>query len=97
MISSYLDDLQLALEVQEPQTRWMIIHVFGLCAKLNQELATAVIDKAKEYIKENAGTCLTSATTIYLGDIGALSSREAKKVFPILENLLKTASLNEID
>lgn len=97
LVAPYLEEIMPALDVPEPQTRWMIIHTFGLCAKLNSELAIAAIEKAKEYLKENAGVCLTGATVIYLGNIGALSSREAKIVFPILENSLKTASLNEID
>lgn len=97
LVAPYLQNLKPALNVSETQTRWMIIHVFGLCAKLNYEIAVTALEKAKEYIRENTGVCLTGAATMYLGDIGALSPKETKKVFPILENLLKTASLNEID
>ncbi|MBU1119408.1 hypothetical protein KKH43_06010 [Patescibacteria group bacterium] len=33
-VSPYLDQLKPALNVDEAQTKWMIIHVSGLCASL---------------------------------------------------------------
>ncbi len=75
----------------------MIIHPIGLCAIQNPLIAAKAINKAKDYINENTGVCLTGAAVIYLGDMGALSNKEAKIVFPIIEKSLKIASLNEID
>lgn len=97
LVSSYLNELKPALDVPEPQTRWMTIHTFGLCAKLNPEPAVSAVEKAKQYLDENAGVCLTSAAATYLGNIGELSSNEAQRVFPLLESAIETASLNEVD
>ena len=96
-IAPYLEKLVPALNVAEPQTRWMLIQVFGFCVKLNTNIALKGIEYAQPYIDENAGVCLTGAAEIYLGYIGELSSEAAKLVFPILENALKKATENEVD
>jgi len=97
LIAPHLEKLIPALSVAEPQTRWMLIQVFGFCAKLNPKVAIKGIKFAQQYISENAGVCLSGAANIYLGYIGELSTEKAKLVFPILENALKKATENEVD
>jgi hypothetical protein len=97
LIANQLDKLKPALTVKEPQTRWMLMQVFGYCAKLNPKDSTSIIDYAKQYLTENAGVCLSGAVHLYLGRIGSTSNKTADKVLPILDDALKTASENEID
>ncbi len=85
MVVTFLPKLIPALNVTEPQTRWMIINTIGMCASLDSKTAIKVLGKAEEYIKKNSGTCLWSATISYLGNIGSTSKANAKKVFPLLE------------
>lgn len=97
LIAKDLDKLKPALNAPEPQTRWMLMCVFGFCAKLNPKDSISVVDYAKKYLNENAGVCLSGAVHQYLGQIGATSEKTAMTVLPILDDSLKTASENEID
>jgi hypothetical protein len=97
LIANRLDKLKPALTVKEPQTRWMLMQVFGYCAKLNPKDSESIIDFAKQYLNENAGVCLSGAVHLYLGRIGSTSDKTADKVLPILDEALKTACENEID
>jgi hypothetical protein len=97
LIAQDLDKLKPALNVPEPQTRWMLMYVFGFCAKLNPKDAISVLDYAKTYLTENAGVCLSGAVHQYLGKFGATSEKTALTVLPILDDSLKTATENEID
>jgi hypothetical protein len=97
LIANDLDKLKPALNAPEPQTRWMLMYVFGFCAKLNPKDSISVVDYAKKYLTENAGVCLSGAVHQYLGRIGATSEKTAMTVLPILDDSLKTASENEID
>jgi len=90
LVADCLKDLLLGLESSEPQTRWMIIHTFGFCAKLNPVMASKALDKAEEFLNTNSGACLWDRTILYLGYIGAVSEIHAKKVFPLLEKSLST-------
>jgi hypothetical protein len=81
----------------EPQTKWMIIRVLGFCAKLNPKIAAKGIEHAERFYEMNAGVCLSGDTSLYLGDVGAVSPSYAKKVFPILSQALSQASINEVD
>jgi hypothetical protein len=83
-----LDKLLPALDMPEPQTRWMMLHVFGLCAKLNPGVAQKALPKCKQFLKEDSGTCLWDRSITYLGYLGAISESVAIEVFPILENTL---------
>ncbi len=96
-VAPYLDKLIPALGVSEPQTRWMLIQVFGYCAKLNTRAALKGVGYAQNYIEENAGVCLSGAAARYLGYVGALSREQAETVFPVLKNALESASENEVD
>lgn len=97
LLSNQLKRIIPALKVPEPQTRWMLMQVFGYCAKLNPQISVSVIDYAKRYLSENAGVCLTGSVHLYLGRIGATSKKVANNVLPILDDALKSASENEID
>jgi hypothetical protein len=89
-IAKYLLKLFPALDVKEAQTRWMIIHVLGLCAKQEPEICKKALSKAEQYLKENSGMCLWDRAITYLGYIGALSGKDAEKILPILEKCMVT-------
>jgi len=97
LVADHLEKLAPALKAPEPQTKWMTIRTFGLCAHLNPEMARRGIKYAKNYLKEKQGLCLSGSAELYLGDIGALSEADASKVFPILEFATKDAEINEVD
>jgi hypothetical protein len=97
LIAESLEKLKPALTVKEPQTRWMLMQVFGYCAKINPKESTSIIDYAKQYLSENAGVCLSGSVHLYLGRVGATSSKTANEVITILDDSLKTASENEVD
>jgi len=78
-----------ALQVPEPQTRWMIIHALGFCAALDAPTALKALPKAQEFIRRDSGACLWGATIVYLGYVGATSEANAQIVFPILECALR--------
>jgi hypothetical protein len=88
MVTDYLVDLIPALEFPEPQTRWMITHTLGLCAKLKPETAIEIFDKAVSFTGINHGTCLQDSAIRYFGYIGSLSEKHASKVFPVLEDAI---------
>jgi len=87
-VSPYLSKLLPLLEVQEPQTRWMVLHVLGLCAKLEPQTSLKAIPKAEQFLKENSGMCLWDRSITYLGYIGSISEKEAVKIFPVLEKCI---------
>ncbi len=97
LIAHDLYKLKPALNAPEPQTRWMLMQIFGFCAKLNPQESISVLDFAKKYLTENVGVCLSGAVYLYLGRIGATSTKTAGEVILILDDSLKTATENEID
>src|ERR1035437_9515110 len=97
LIAKDLDKLKPALNAPEPQTRWMLMYVFGFCAKLNPKDSISVMDYAKAYLTENAGVCLSGAVHQYLGRIGATSEKVANIVLPMLDDSMRTYSESEID
>ena len=97
LVAPHLDKLIPALNMPEPQTRWMIIMAFGNCVKENPKIALQGIDYAKAYIKENKGVCLSGAAHVYLGQAGAHSKNKAEEILPVLLDALKDASVNEVD
>lgn len=97
MVAGYLDDLIPALDMPEPQTKWMLISVFGYCARDNPDSAKKAVEHATRYIASKQGVCLTGAAARYLGNIGALSSRDAQAVLPVLAGALDEALPNEVD
>ena len=89
LVIGYLPRLLPALEVAEPQTRWMAIHTLGLCAALDAPTALKALPKAAVFIEADSGACLWGATIHYLGYVGATSPANARMVFPLLERALQ--------
>ena len=89
LVVGFLPRLLPALDVTEPQTRWMAIHTLGLCAALDISTALQALPKAEAYIEADSGACLWGSTIIYLGYLGATSGGNARKVFPVLERALQ--------
>jgi len=75
-VSPYLSRLLPSLEVQEPQTRWVILHVLGLCAKLEPHISLKAFPKAEQFLKESSGMCFWDRSITYLGYIGSISENE---------------------
>jgi len=98
LVASHLEKLLPALAVKEPQTRWMIIRTMGFCAQLNKSVAQKAIKYAEAYIQNKKdGLCLASSADLFLGDFGALSQKDAQKVFPILSLSSDNLIANEQD
>jgi hypothetical protein len=97
LVAPHLRRLLPALDVPEPQTRWMIIRTMGFCARANTAAARKAIPFAEEYLRAKKGLCLTSSADLFLGDFGAVSKRRAREVFPILERSMKKTIPNEPD
>lgn len=97
LVAPYLEQLLPALELPEPQTRWMIIRILGFCSKLNTETAARGIPFARSYIEERQGICLSGAAEVYLGHIGSQSPALAEKVLPILLDAYANPLPNEVD
>lgn len=97
LVAPYLSALFPALSVEEPQTRWMVMITYRYCAKSNSKEAVKALDYAQDFIREQAGVCLSGAVDLYLGAIGALSKDFADKTFPLLLEAYDLASMNEKD
>lgn len=89
LISKNLKSLLPLLDAEEPQTKWVTIHVFGLCAKLEPKLSKSVITKAKLFLKDKS-LCLQDRAITYFGYLGSISSKDASEILPILEDTLTT-------
>lgn len=85
LVAPYLEKLLPALNAPEPQTRWMIIHAFGYCAKQKPGVAAKALDKAKEFLEADSGACLWDRSILYLGYLGVVSKENTKQIFPMLE------------
>jgi hypothetical protein len=97
LVAPHLAKLFAALSVAEPQTRWMIIRVMGFCACLNTSMAQKAVAYAEKYIDDKEGLCIASSADLFLGDLGAVSKKDAQKVFPLLEQSMENAIANEQD
>jgi hypothetical protein len=97
LVAPHLEKLLGALTAREPQTRWIIIRTMGLCARLNEKTAEKAIPFAKRYIEVKEGLCLSSSADLFLADFGSISKKNAKKVFPILEQSISNYVYNEQD
>jgi hypothetical protein len=95
LVAPYLKKLLPALAVPEPQTRWMIIRVMGSCAKLNRPIAQQALASAEKYVDTKEGVCLAAATDLFLGDLGAISKKDAQRAFPLLQLAMETPIPNE--
>lgn len=97
LVAPRLDELLPALAVPEPQTRWMIIRVMGLCARLNAPVAREAVAHARQYVADKEGLVLASSADLFLGDLGAVSKVDARRVFPILKRSMASPLTNEPD
>jgi hypothetical protein len=97
LVAPHLAKLLPALSVPEPQTRWMIMHVMGACAHLNRPVAQKAIAYAESYLAAKEGLVLASSADLFLGAFGALSKKDAQRVFPILEQSMDNVIENEPD
>jgi hypothetical protein len=97
LVAPHLEKLFPALSVHEPQTRWMIIRVMGFCAHLNKPMAQKAIPYAEKYIDKKEGLCIASSADLFLSDLGAISKKDAQKVFPLLEQSMENVITNEQD
>ncbi len=97
LVAPHLGKLFTALSVSEPQTRWMIIRVMGFCAHLNTSIAQKAISYAEKYIDAKEGLCIASSADLFLGDLGAVSKKDAHRVFPLLEVSMENPITNEQD
>jgi hypothetical protein len=89
LVVEFLPRLLPALDLAEPQTRWMAIHTLGLCAALDTPTALEALPKAATFIEAESGACLWGATVVYLGYIGATSAENARAALPVLERALQ--------
>jgi hypothetical protein len=89
LVAEFLPRLLLALDLPEPQTRWMAIHTLGLCAALDTPTALRALPKAEAFIEAESGACLWGSTIIYLGHVGATSEANARAVFSLLERAMR--------
>jgi hypothetical protein len=97
LVVKHLPSLIPALETGEPQTRWMIIRTFGFCAALDQVSARRAVPFVEKYILTRSQLCLKSSADLFLGDLGAVSRKDAAAVFPILEKSMGNLVRNEQD
>lgn len=89
LVAPLLPDLISALDYDEPQTRWMMIHTFGLCARLQPDISRGVFNTAIKYLDPSLGTCIRDRAITYLGYIGALSKLDCDKSFHFLIDSFK--------
>jgi len=97
LVAPYLGKLLPALSVKEPQTRWMIIRTMGFCAHLNKPTAQKALVYAEKYIEVKEGLVIASSADLFLGDFGAISKRDAHRIFPILHQSMENVITNEQD
>ena len=97
LVAPFLEKLLPGCSVDEPQTRWMVMRTMGFCAHLNQAAAQKAIVYAERYLDDKEGLILASSADLFLGDFGALSRRDAHRVFPILAKSMRHVIENEQD
>ncbi|MGB7539693.1 MAG: hypothetical protein WBM17_14220 [Anaerolineales bacterium] len=97
LVRKHLPGLLFALDAEEPQTRWAIIRTMGYCARVNERVAEKAIPYAQKFISEKEGLCLSSSADLFLGDIGSISRKNAKRIFPIMEKSISNCVENEQD
>jgi len=73
------------------------MRTMGFCAHLNKTIAEKAVAYAEKYIDEKEGLCIASSADLFLGDLGAVSEKDAHRVFPILELSMENVIENEQD
>jgi len=95
----YLEQMFSALEVPEPQTRWMLFRIYGFCAQPDSRLMEEVASMARTTIREkmDGQLCLVSSADLFLGDWGSLNRECCDRAFPILVESCDHIIMNEHD
>jgi hypothetical protein len=99
LVAPYLEKIFPALDVDEPQTRWIVIRTIGYCSLIKPDIAKKAVQCAKKYIfqKKEGQLCLLAAADQFLGEYGSHSKENANEVYPILLESTNTVLLNEHD
>jgi len=97
LVAPFLENLLPALDVVEPQTRWMMIRTLGYCADYKPEVAMKGIPYAQRFIENKEGICLSAATAFFLGDVGILSKENARQSHLLLIQASRNAVRNDVD
>lgn len=99
LVADHLDFALPALQVEEPQTKWMVFRSLGFCAKLRPDLAQKALPAAKQYLleKKKGQLCLVGAIDLFLGDYGATSAHAAQETYKLLLKSTHNVITNEHD
>jgi HEAT repeat protein len=89
LVAPHLKELLPALEVEEPQTRWVALRTLGKCAHLEPDVAKEGMKKIDKFLGEES-LALKDSVITYLGYIGSLSTEDAPEIFPQLERTLSS-------
>lgn len=85
LVANHMPDLVVCMNYPETQTRWMVLHLAGLCAKLQPEVARELFDEAVKYFSDKKyGTVLNDRAITYFGYLGAVSQDDFKAVYPYM-------------
>ena len=99
LVVPYLEKILPGLQVEEPQTKWMIFMTLGYCAKSKPQIAEKALPFAKKYIleKTDGQLCLVGAIDKYLGCFGKTNKENAQKAYPLLIESTNNVIMNEPD
>jgi len=99
LVAPYLEGILPALEVDEPQTKWMVFMTLGYCSKIEPTIAEKALPCAKQYVleKTDGQLCLVGAIDMFLGNWGKISKENAQKAYVILVESTDNVILNEQD
>lgn len=95
LIAPNLSDLSACMNYEESQTRWMVLHVAGLCAMLQPVIARDFFNEAIKYLDKKHGTVLNDRAITYFGYMGAVSKKDFQMVYPYMVECF-TAHTNRI-
>ncbi|HUS87494.1 MAG TPA: hypothetical protein VMW76_09655 [Bacteroidales bacterium] len=84
LVSPHLPDLLECMDYCESQTRWMVLHIAGLCANLQPKLSGTFFNSAVMFLEKEHGTVLNDRAITYFGYMGAVSNEDCNRCFPYL-------------
>jgi len=84
LVANHLSDLTKCMKYEEAQTRWMVLHIAGLCAELQPGISRDFFNEAVKYLNKKYGTVLNDRAITYFGYMGAVSKKDCKNSFPYL-------------
>jgi len=86
LIAPHLSELIECMNYEEAQTRWMVLHIAGLCAKFQPKISRDLFHEAVNYLDKKHGTVLNDRAITYFGYMGAVSNKDCNNSFPHLIN-----------